>query len=341
MLFTNNNERKEIQVKLISLLEQSSRSLKIAVTWFTNHDLFDVILRKLDTPGYTVELIVLNDRINNKEQGLDFQKFIDNNGDFYYSDFHNIVHHKFCIIDDFIVVTGSYNWTYYAEHRNWENIILIDKKEIVLAYIREFDRIKNCHERIDSISNKCLLNAGFDSGEYLQADYMLQAQNDETKGDLLSAARVYTEIIKVSKKNNEVQSARTAIVSRLNLEQFTVCPFEIGIVFADGYRSAIPAFTQLPITVVKGGLTPADNVSSLQVIIRMFYNHYTTLAELTFDNLKPCPKGTKKIEHTLSIDLNGMLMIVCNEVNGYNRVKKFEPIDLKLWARKLIIINSK
>ena len=36
------------------------------------------------------------------------------------------------------MVTGSYNWTYYAETRNIENILISDQKEIIDLYIKEF-----------------------------------------------------------------------------------------------------------------------------------------------------------------------------------------------------------
>ena len=147
MQFFNNLKERIIQEKLISLIEKSTKSLKIAVTWFTNHDLFEAIIKKLNIPDFQLDLIVLNDRINNKIEGVDFQSLINNGGNFYYSNIERMVHHKFCIIDDKIVATGSYNWTYYAERRNWENILIIEESEIVKGYIEEFDNVKLHHEK--------------------------------------------------------------------------------------------------------------------------------------------------------------------------------------------------
>ena len=53
------------------------------------------------------------------------------------------MHHKFCIIDNKIVITGSYNWTFYAETRNIENIIISDKSETVNLYRDEFSRLSD------------------------------------------------------------------------------------------------------------------------------------------------------------------------------------------------------
>ena len=107
---------KNIQQELIDRIKLSKSSIKIAVTWFTNHDLFNELVNKLKKDDISVELIILNDRINNKREGCNFQSYIDNNGKFYYCDVNSMVHHKFCIIDDELVITGPYKWTYYAEN---------------------------------------------------------------------------------------------------------------------------------------------------------------------------------------------------------------------------------
>lgn len=91
---------KNIQQELIDRIRLAKSSIKIAVTWFTNHDLFDELIAKLVNDKISVDLIVLNDRINNKREGCNFQSLINNNGQFYYSDVNSMVHHKFCIIDD-------------------------------------------------------------------------------------------------------------------------------------------------------------------------------------------------------------------------------------------------
>ena len=51
------------------------------------------------------------------------------------------MHHKFCVIDDKIAITGSYNWTYYAETRNIENIVITDNPDIVNRFSTEFNRL--------------------------------------------------------------------------------------------------------------------------------------------------------------------------------------------------------
>ncbi|HMO56365.1 MAG TPA: phospholipase D-like domain-containing protein, partial [Roseiflexaceae bacterium] len=52
-----------------------------------------------------------------------------------------IMHHKVIIIDDRIVITGSYNFTASAETSNDESLLIIDDPTLAAAYVAEFDRL--------------------------------------------------------------------------------------------------------------------------------------------------------------------------------------------------------
>jgi phosphatidylserine/phosphatidylglycerophosphate/cardiolipin synthase-like enzyme len=49
-----------------------------------------------------------------------------------------IMHNKFAIIDNRILLTGSYNWTFSANHRNDENLMVIDDPEIIDIFQNQF-----------------------------------------------------------------------------------------------------------------------------------------------------------------------------------------------------------
>jgi len=52
-----------------------------------------------------------------------------------------ILHDKFAVVDGARVLTGSFNWTYSAEDRNWENLVVIDSVPVAQAYAQEFHHI--------------------------------------------------------------------------------------------------------------------------------------------------------------------------------------------------------
>ena len=53
----------------------------------------------------------------------------------------NLMHNKVMIVDGLIVLTGSFNWSWSAENRNNENLIVIRSRQIAAIYMEEFWRI--------------------------------------------------------------------------------------------------------------------------------------------------------------------------------------------------------
>jgi phosphatidylserine/phosphatidylglycerophosphate/cardiolipin synthase-like enzyme len=48
------------------------------------------------------------------------------------------MHNKFAIIDNRLLLTGSYNWTFSANNRNDENLMVIDDLEIIEIFQNQF-----------------------------------------------------------------------------------------------------------------------------------------------------------------------------------------------------------
>jgi len=56
--------------------------------------------------------------------------------------YHSVMHHKFAIIDRKVLITGSYNWTAYAEEKNNENLLIIKEDPgVIEKYLGEFERL--------------------------------------------------------------------------------------------------------------------------------------------------------------------------------------------------------
>ncbi|MBZ0245471.1 MAG: FAM83 family protein [Cyclobacteriaceae bacterium] len=53
----------------------------------------------------------------------------------------NHMHHKFMVVDDSVLVTGSYNWTLSAAKYNHENVLLTREGGVVKSFIKEFSQL--------------------------------------------------------------------------------------------------------------------------------------------------------------------------------------------------------
>jgi phosphatidylserine/phosphatidylglycerophosphate/cardiolipin synthase-like enzyme len=51
---------------------------------------------------------------------------------------HAIAHDKVILIDDHIIITGSFNFTKAAEERNSENLLIIDEATLAASYIQNW-----------------------------------------------------------------------------------------------------------------------------------------------------------------------------------------------------------
>ncbi len=135
-----------IESRIKELIKNARNELLIVVPWINNKDIFDQILLKCPTVKTTI--IVENDEIN-KSANLNYQSFIDSGG-LLYNPQKRLVHDKLCVIDNETVITGSYNWTYGAEYKNHEHIIVSNNSEIASIFKSEIDLIlQECKEVTD------------------------------------------------------------------------------------------------------------------------------------------------------------------------------------------------
>jgi phosphatidylserine/phosphatidylglycerophosphate/cardiolipin synthase-like enzyme len=58
-----------------------------------------------------------------------------------------LMHHKVMIIDQQIVITGSYNFSNNAERYNDENTLIIHNQGIAAEYMAEFQQIYDLSQR--------------------------------------------------------------------------------------------------------------------------------------------------------------------------------------------------
>ena len=296
-----------IRISIIKEIEKANTSLKVAVYWFTNHELFDLLYHK-QLNGIQCELIIHNDYINNREAGLPFQKFIDAGGQFYFSDEENPMHNKFCIIDNRVLINGSYNWTYYAESKNRENILIIkDETDVTKAFETEFSQLIELVKPLQSIArltkfeveeNNLLRNK-----DYLAHDIIYQAKASNRPELVKTAFEIAPKNLGVQRIANDL-----GLIKRYNLKSsIWVSIVNDGVKLIAGKGASIPAtFT----TIVR---TSYDNQpKSVTDIVYGEFNKASAnkkLVQMTLDGLPLKPAGETEVKFTFSVDIDGNLRI--------------------------------
>ena len=132
----------DIELYITEELMKAQSSVKVAVAWFTNKRILNILEFKQKN-GVKVEIIINDDNTN--RNSLDFSKFSKLGGEVLFTkSSKSLMHCKFCIIDDIVLVTGSYNWTTKAEESNKEQITISSgDTEEINKFNKEFYEIKN------------------------------------------------------------------------------------------------------------------------------------------------------------------------------------------------------
>ncbi|KYQ51149.1 Phospholipase D6 [Trachymyrmex zeteki] len=124
--------------RIIYYLDSAIHTLDICIYFFTFTELAEAIIRAKNRN--VVVRIILEDSMTHtdKSQIMNFYK---EGIKPVFKSLDVLVHHKFVIIDNNIVMTGSINWTKSAFFGNFENVLVTNESAIVKPFVNEFERI--------------------------------------------------------------------------------------------------------------------------------------------------------------------------------------------------------
>ena len=114
---------------------------------FTSNDLGDIVRSKAEA-GLQIHGVMDEEQINSN-QGTEFDPFRQADLDVRIDGIDGLMHHKVFIVDEKIVVMGSYNFSQSAEERNDENMLIIYDPVIAEQFIFEFQRVYDQAQRND------------------------------------------------------------------------------------------------------------------------------------------------------------------------------------------------
>lgn len=123
---------------IISAIRKAKSTIKICVFTISENEISEALIRA-HKRGINIKIITDNDKIN--DTGSDIRWLLDEGLTIRIDEATSHMHHKFCIVDKKILLTGSYNWTKSAADRNQENILITYDPKSVKLYLREFEQL--------------------------------------------------------------------------------------------------------------------------------------------------------------------------------------------------------
>jgi len=127
-----------IEARVIEEISKAQTSIKVCMAWFTNERIKSALEDRKQN-GVEVKVIVYDDGINARH-GVNLDEFehlrikAERGG---------IMHRKYCVLDNHIVITGSYNWSNNSEFKNDENVIIIQDWDTANKCTKEFNKVWN------------------------------------------------------------------------------------------------------------------------------------------------------------------------------------------------------
>ena len=132
-----------LDIILIAELMKATKTIRAAVAWCTDVNIIRT-LAMIQQRGISVELIVNDDKTS---RGVDYSPLVSNGANVIFVDkASNIMLHKFCIIDNTTLITGSYNWTKHAASNDEQ--LSVDNDSVEISVFQErYDSIKFFNEK--------------------------------------------------------------------------------------------------------------------------------------------------------------------------------------------------
>jgi phosphatidylserine/phosphatidylglycerophosphate/cardiolipin synthase-like enzyme len=123
---------------IIQQLVAANQQVSICVFTISDNVIVDQIIN-CHRSGLDVKIITDNDK--SFDMGSDIAHMQKQGIPVKVDDTRHHMHHKFMVIDQSVVITGSYNWTRSAAEYNHENIVLLQDSKIIKSYQAEFHRL--------------------------------------------------------------------------------------------------------------------------------------------------------------------------------------------------------
>lgn len=128
---------------LMDTLQRAKRSIDACIFTFSCKEIGDVLINA-HRNGIVVRVITDNEQVS--ASGSQVER-LRRAGIQVRHDFTSyFMHHKFAVVDQGVIVSGSLNWTLQGVCGNQENVVITDAPEIVSPFVQQFEKLWDLYD---------------------------------------------------------------------------------------------------------------------------------------------------------------------------------------------------
>lgn len=124
------------QEAIIQEIPKAKNTIDIAMYYLTSREIAQELI-KAKEKGVTIRIFLDQSQENSKysksrylsKRGIEIRFYVGA----------GLMHNKFAVIDNKVLITGSFNWTATAERDNQENLLIIRDRDLIKQYSDRFE----------------------------------------------------------------------------------------------------------------------------------------------------------------------------------------------------------
>ena len=142
--FSPNDGICSCEKNVIEMLDLSIKTVDLGIYALNNKNITNAIV---SAAKRGVKIRAVYDRSQSTLSDPFLEQLKDAGVECYYNHVHKIEHNKFIIVDNQIVMNGSFNFTETAEHKNSENCTIHNSINVVKAFSDRFDYLFDLYKK--------------------------------------------------------------------------------------------------------------------------------------------------------------------------------------------------
>lgn len=136
---------------ILRSIAKAKHSIKVHAYTLTSPAIADALL---DAKGRGVDVVLLVDSSQMTSKYSKVKQLLQNGIPVFLDKVPGLAHNKIMIIDDALLLTGSYNWSNAAHKRNAENLLFIKDQGLLSVYLTNWNRHLDQGMRMSFVSTQ-------------------------------------------------------------------------------------------------------------------------------------------------------------------------------------------